>query len=189
MCQVIFLFSFFLSFFFFRATSMSYGESQARGQIRAVAASLHHSHNTTIQATSVTYTTAHGNAESLSHWARPGIKPVSSWILVRFIFAEPRQELPTYFSLFLFSFLFLLFFFFFFFFFSFFFHFLGPHLQHMDVPKLGVRLDLSTATSLHHSHSNARSKPHLQPAPQFRAMLNPQPIEQGQGLNSHPHGC
>ena len=33
------------------------------------------------QATSVTYTTAHGNGGSLTHWARLGIKPASSWIL------------------------------------------------------------------------------------------------------------
>ena len=38
-----------------------------------------------IWATSVTYTTVHGNAGSLTHWARPGIKRVSSWILVRFV--------------------------------------------------------------------------------------------------------
>jgi len=38
-----------------------------------------------IQAMSKTYTTAHGNAGSLTHWARPGIKPVSLWMLVRFI--------------------------------------------------------------------------------------------------------
>jgi len=37
-----------------------------------------------IQATSVTYTTAHGNAGSLTHRARPGIKPATSWFLVRF---------------------------------------------------------------------------------------------------------
>ena len=29
------------------------------------------------------------------------------------------------------------------------------------------------AASLHHSHSNARSKPHLQPTPQLRAMPGP----------------
>jgi len=39
---------------------------------------------------SVTYTrahgnTAHGNAGSLTHWARPGIGPATSWFLVRFI--------------------------------------------------------------------------------------------------------
>ena len=37
------------------------------------------------QATSATYTTAHSNAGSLTHWARPGIEPVSSWILARFV--------------------------------------------------------------------------------------------------------
>ena len=31
------------------------------------------------------YTTAHGNAGSLIHWAKPGIKPTISWMLVRFI--------------------------------------------------------------------------------------------------------
>ena len=31
------------------------------------------------------YAAAHGNARSLIHWARPGIEPTSSWILVRFL--------------------------------------------------------------------------------------------------------
>ena len=35
-----------------------------------------------IRALSVTYTTGHGNARSLTHRARPGIKPMSSWMLV-----------------------------------------------------------------------------------------------------------
>ena len=35
-------------------------------------------------ASSVTYTAAHSNDVSLTHWVRPGIKPTSSWILVRF---------------------------------------------------------------------------------------------------------
>ena len=43
----------------------------------------------------MTYTTAHGNTRSLTHRARPGIEPVSSWILVRFVSTEPRRELPT----------------------------------------------------------------------------------------------
>ena len=47
-----------------------------------------------IQAASVTYTTAHGNIRSLTYWARPGIEPVSPWLLVGFITTEPRQELP-----------------------------------------------------------------------------------------------
>ena len=41
----------------------------------------------------MTYTTAHSNAWSLTHWARPGIKPTTSWFLVRFVSAAPRQEL------------------------------------------------------------------------------------------------
>ena len=45
-----------------------------------------------IRATCATYTTAHGNAGSLSCWARPGIKPASSWILVGFVIAEPWRE-------------------------------------------------------------------------------------------------
>ena len=49
-----------------------------------------------IPAMSVTYTTAHSNAGFLTHWARPGIKPTSSWILVGFITTEPQWELPFY---------------------------------------------------------------------------------------------
>ena len=37
-----------------------------------------------IWAASATYTTAHSNTGSLTHGARPGIEPVSSWMLVRF---------------------------------------------------------------------------------------------------------
>ena len=39
-----------------------------------------------IRAMSVAYTTAHGNVGSLTHCARPGIKPTSSWTLLRFGF-------------------------------------------------------------------------------------------------------
>ena len=35
-----------------------------------------------IRAESVTYTTAHGNARSLTHRARPGIEPATSWFLM-----------------------------------------------------------------------------------------------------------
>ena len=38
-----------------------------------------------IQVTSATYTTAHGNARSLTHLARPGIELMSSWIVVGFV--------------------------------------------------------------------------------------------------------
>ena len=40
-------YSFFLNFFLFRATPTAYGRSQARGQIRAAAAGLYHSHSNT----------------------------------------------------------------------------------------------------------------------------------------------
>ena len=67
-----FFFAFsFLFFFFslFRAAPMAYGDSQVRGPIGATAAS--HSRpqpqQHRIQATSVTYTTADGNARSLTH--------------------------------------------------------------------------------------------------------------------------
>ena len=42
----------------------------------------------------VSSTTAHGNIRSLTHWVRSGTEPASSWILVRFISAEPQRELP-----------------------------------------------------------------------------------------------
>ena len=42
----------------------------------------------------MTYTTAHGNAGSLTHWARPGIKPPTSRFLVGFVSPAPQQELP-----------------------------------------------------------------------------------------------
>ena len=54
---------------------------------------------TQIQAVSVTYTTAHGNAGSLTHRARPGIKPASSRILVGYVTAEHWRELQSLFSL------------------------------------------------------------------------------------------
>ena len=54
----------------FRTAPVAYGGSQARGQIGAVAASLHHSHS---------------NTGSLAGWARPGIKLASSWMLAGFV--------------------------------------------------------------------------------------------------------
>ena len=45
----------------------------------------------------------------------------------------------------------------------------------------------ATAPGLRHSHSNARSKLHLQPTPPLTATLDPWPTEQGQGSNPQPH--
>ena len=46
-----------------------------------------------IQATAVTYTTAHCNARSLTHWTRPGSESATSWFLVGFVFTAPWWEL------------------------------------------------------------------------------------------------
>ena len=46
----------------------------------------------------------------------------------------------------------------------------------------------ATVANLRHSHNNIGSKVCLQPIPQLTATLDPQPTEQGQGLNWHPHG-
>ena len=46
-----------------------------------------------IWALSVTYITAQGNSGSLTHWARPEIEPVPSWIQVGFITTKPWWEL------------------------------------------------------------------------------------------------
>ena len=50
-----------------------------------------------IRAVSSTYTTAHGNGRSLTHWARPGIKPTISWLQVGFISTTQWQKLPIHF--------------------------------------------------------------------------------------------
>ena len=55
----------------------------------------------------------------LNPLSRLGMEPVSSWILVRFISAEPRWELLFFILL-----------------------FLRPYLQHMEVPRLGVNSEL-----------------------------------------------
>ena len=49
---------------------------------------------TKIQAMSATYTTAHSNTRALTHWARPGMEPTSSWILVGFITPWATKGMP-----------------------------------------------------------------------------------------------
>ena len=108
-----------------------------------------------MQAASAIDTTAHGNAWSLTHLARPGIEPVSSRMLVRFVSAEIWWELPIFFL----------------------FGFLGLHLRHMEVPRLGVEsepqpqhLGIRVAPVIHSAaHGNARSpihwsRPGIEPA-------------------------
>ena len=83
----MFYFSNFIFYFLlFRATPAAYGSYHARGQIGATGSigwwPTPQPQQHKIQATSVTYTTAHSNAVSLAHWARPGKEPASPWILV-----------------------------------------------------------------------------------------------------------
>ena len=47
----------------------------------------------------------------------------------------------------------------------------------------------AVATGRHQSHSIAGSELCLRPTPQLTAVLDPLPIEQGQGWNLRPHGC
>ena len=95
--------SYFILFYFilliFRATTTTYGSSQARGWIRAAAASLHPSHSNL--GSKPAYTTAHGNARSLTHWLRLGKEQVSSWMLVGFFTCPCRVTTGTLFSQFL----------------------------------------------------------------------------------------
>ena len=70
-----------------------YGSSQARGKLEMKL--LAYGTAGQIPAMSATYTIAHGNAGSLTHWAGPGMEPETSWILVGFITSEPQQELSA----------------------------------------------------------------------------------------------
>ena len=89
----------FFFFLFFRASPAVYGSSQARSWIRDAATGLHHIHsNGRIWIASATYTTAHGNTRSLTHGARPGIKPSYSWILVRFVTCWATMGTPPWFT-------------------------------------------------------------------------------------------
>ena len=93
--------NFFFVFCLFRAIPVAYGASQARGSNWSCSCWLPpqpKQHG--IWAASVTYSTAHLNAGSLTHWARPGIEPTSSWMLGS-LTTEPWWELqiPLYFRL------------------------------------------------------------------------------------------
>ena len=84
----------FFFFWLFRAASEAYGRFPGWGLNQSC------SHRPTpqpqphqIRAASVTNTTAHGNAESLTHGARPGIEPATSWFLVDLLTTEPGWEL------------------------------------------------------------------------------------------------
>ena len=78
----------------FRTSSITYGNSQARGRIRGAVASLHHSHSNAGSELHLRLTpTVHSTVRSLTHWVRPGMEPASSWILGGFVSAAPQREL------------------------------------------------------------------------------------------------
>ena len=83
-------------FLLFRVTPAAYGGSQARGQIRAAAASLYHSHSNIGSEPHLRPTSQlTGNARSLTHPTERGQGlNQCPHILVRFATAEPGRELP-----------------------------------------------------------------------------------------------
>ena len=117
--------------------------------------------------------------------ARPGIEPKTSWFLVRFISAEPRWEFTGafFYSLyFLLDFIYL---------FTYLLTVFLPFSRAAPTAYGGSQargLIWAVATGLCQNHSIVGSEPSLLPTPQLTATPDPQPIEQGQGLNPQPHG-
>ena len=82
----LFPLSFFFSFSLFMAVPVTCGSSQARGWIRAVAASLCHSPSNARSEPCLQPTPQlTANTGSPTQWARPGMEPASSRILARFL--------------------------------------------------------------------------------------------------------
>ena len=78
-------FAFFFSFFL-KTAPVAYGSSQARGSNRSYSCRpTPQPQQHWIQAESKTYTTAYGNAGSLTHWVRPWMEPISSRTLCRIL--------------------------------------------------------------------------------------------------------
>ena len=159
-----------------------------------------------IRATSANYTTALGNAGSLTPWARQRTEPTTSWFLVRFVNHCATTGTPYFFFylgpfnisfrmglVLLCSFSFCLLENFFispsilllFFFCLFAISWAAPVAYGGSQTRGPIG---AVAASLHQSHSNLGSEPPLQPTPQLTATPDPQPTEQGQGSNPQPHG-
>ena len=85
----------FLLFFFFRAAAWHIEVPRLVVKLKLQLTAYTTAMGTLDPSLSVTYTTAHSNVASLTHWMGPRIKPASSWILAGFITAEPQWELPS----------------------------------------------------------------------------------------------
>ena len=95
-------FFFFFCLFLFRAAPTPLGGSHDTGLNRSCNRwPMPQPQQHRIWAVSVIYTTAHGNLGSLTHWVRPGIKPTSSWMLVRFINRWAMRGTPKYLPVFI----------------------------------------------------------------------------------------
>ena len=75
--SIVFMPQFIYLFNFFRAAPTACGSSQARDRIEPAAASL---------------CPQPQQFNPLTHWARPGIEPASSWIIAGFVTTKPQQE-------------------------------------------------------------------------------------------------
>ena len=95
-------FSFFLLlllFFFclfFRATLVTYEVPRLGVKLELQLPAYATATTTWDPSLSAAYTTAHSNAGSPTHWARPGIELASSWIRVGFFSTEPWWELQFF---------------------------------------------------------------------------------------------
>ena len=96
MCIELFIvFRFFFCFCFvlfllFRAAQAAYGS--LRLGVESELQLLAHAKAIGVQAMSATYTTAHSNTGSPTHWARLGIEPVFSYMLVGFVSTTPHRN-------------------------------------------------------------------------------------------------
>ena len=89
----------FLSFFLCLspAAPVPCGSSQARVRIGATATGLHHNHSNAGSEPHLGPTPQlMATLDRMLNWARPGIEPASSWILVCLLTAEPWRELSRF---------------------------------------------------------------------------------------------
>ena len=154
----------------FRASPTSHGSSQARGQIGATVAGLHHSHSNEGSEQHLQLT------PQLTATPDPGpLSKARDWTCILMNTSQIHFHCTTIGTPLILFLLLLLFAF-----------FRATPAAHGDSQAGG--LIGATSAGLHHSQSNAGSETPLQPSPQPTATPNLQPTEQGQGLNPLPHG-